>query len=397
MAQVRFGGPRREDGGAFVFENDRAFSCGFGVCRTTQRTEPVSQANLINLDFEFFDIAQMRDSIAAVSETVNTSYRDILQWLNDLEIAFEIKVRAGDIDKSRDLFQKLNIIIPKFAMGRKIISSWYNDYIDRITTLSDLYSDYNAASAKIQTLGIDTSIGGIPENSIKIATKNLARSKAIQSAMTKLLSLDGKIRSSIQSLRFKVDELSSGMLRYGPPNKKTVFNLIEMSAAIKSLGEGDTPLVRIQNELSATINSSLIDYKYNTPAAQAFPPGIGRPPLDPDTPVVDILAKVMIIQRVYMYTTTTAKMVTAIRKYVQARFVNDAIGDNILAIIVDIERNNTPNEFLARLNASARNPNNIYATIDDIQMALSVLSPQDEILRAPIQEALATARATAGV
>lgn len=401
MATVyAFGGARQDDGRPHpINQNDRQFRCGFGVCETvTPTARPMPQRDLFNLDFELFDIDELRVNLRRVSEEVTDAYKNMLNWFSDLERNVAIKVQTGDIEMNITLFNKLNLIIPKFSMARKVVDSWYADYIDMVTDLSDLFSEYSHSSTKVQSLSTqNTVIGGIRENVITLARQNISKSKSIQRAITKILSIDARIRSALQALTFKLNELTSGTLRYGSKNERKILNLTELSNAVMSLGEGDSPLVKIQMQLSNVINSTPLNFTLRTRPPELLP----NVNYDPKNTFANDLSSETVLEKLYafrdttLYTTTTKPAVDALQDYVEHKFRDDLQYNNMLAIIERIRVQNVPNRFLDTLQMNASNPENIYLTIDVIKQVINKLSDQDIIYRERLDQILQTATNTA--
>nr|DBA13156.1 TPA: hypothetical protein [Oryctes rhinoceros nudivirus] len=401
MATVyAFGGARQNDGRPHpINQNDRQFRCGFGVCEAvTPTARPVPQQDLFNLDFELFDIDELRANLRRVSDEVAMAYKNMLNWFLDLERNVAIKVQTGDIEMNITLFNKLNLIIPKFSMARKVVDSWYADYIDMVTDLSDLFSEYSNSSTKLQSLSTqNTVIGGIRENVITLARQNISKSKSIQRAITKILSIDARIRSALQALTFKMNELTSGTLRYGSKNERKILNLTELSNAVMSLGEGDSPLVKIQTQLSSVINSTPLNFTLRTRPPELLP----NVNYDPKNTFANDLSSETVLEKLYafrdttLYTTTTKPAVDALQDYVEHKFRDDLQYNNMLAIIERIRVQNVPNRFLDTLQMNASNPENIYLTIDVIKQVINKLSDQDTIYRERLDQILQTAMNTA--
>lgn len=398
-----FGGERQRDGRPTpINQNDRQFRCGFGTCEVAAPTvQPIiNQQDLFNLDFVLFDIDQLRANLTHVSAEVTTAYNNILQWFNDLEQSVALKVQTGDIDMNITLFNELSLIIPKFTLGKKAVNSWYNDYTDMVTELSDLFSEYSNFSAKIQSLSTqNTLIGGIKENVITLAKQNLSKSKAIQRTITKILAVDAKIRSTLQLITFKLSELTSGILRYGARSERKILNLREMANVISSVGKSDSPLANIQAQLSKVINATPLNFTLRTRPPELLPDVDYNPNNIFTTNAMtsdEVLEKLNAFKETTLYTASSKNAVETLRTYVDNQFKNDEIQHGIMISIIDrIKTENVPNLFLATLRAKANKVDNIYLTIDIIRRTLEKLTDQDEIYRAGLNDILETAITTA--
>ncbi|ATY70198.1 OrNV gp124-like protein [Tomelloso virus] len=392
-----FGGARQDNGKVRPIDsNDRKFKCGFGVCELAPPTaSPVAQEDLFNMDFQLFDIADLRANLSTVSAEVTDAYRNILKWFDQLEQNFALKIQMGDIPMNITLFNKLNIIIPKFAAARKVMDAWYTDYTYMVTDLSDLFSLYSEAAAKLQANRQATTTGGISENVITLAKQNLTRMRSIQKLISRIITLDAQIRSSLQNLTFKLNELTTGILRY---DGNKILNLIELSNAIASLGEGDSPLVQIQTQLSNVINSTPLNFSIRTQPPEKLP----NVNYDPNTiyssknlTAEAVLEKLQVFKDITMYTTSTKPMVDSLQSYIENNFKNDVQYPAMKTLIERIKVENIPNVFLDTLQMNAANPDGIYLTIDTVGNVLSRLPPADAIYSDRLKNILDMALSTA--
>lgn len=395
-----FGGKRLDSGKRPpIQENDRAFSCGFGTCEIGEPSKSynnLDQRDLYNLDFTLFNIDSLRDNLNTVSAQVKLVYEDIIEWFRSLEAEFEMKVRSGEIDMNITLFNKLNLVIPKFALAKKVMDSWYSDYMNMVSILSDLLSEYSMAALKIEAMNTqNTSVGGIKESVITLAKQNLSKSKAIQRTISKILNLDGKIRAAIQDLTFKLSEIESGILRYGAANDKKIFNLNDMANTIKSLSEGDSPLVRIQTQLSSIINNKPINFSLTTRPPKLLPP-VKYTPNDISTMTPEIaIEKLKTLRSTTLYTSVTRPNIDAVIDYIETKFKNDINVAVLARYINEIKTLNVPNVFLDSLRGKAVDKTDIFITIDTIERTMRQLSGPDIIYKEPLESILKTAQETA--
>lgn len=397
----QIGGPRYEDGRSHpINQNDRQFNCGFGVCSNEYTPhDRINQQDLFNLNFQLLDIEVLRENLIEVSNGVKNAYINILNWLTDLEQSFAIRVETGDVEMNITLFNKLNLVIPKFNMARKVMDSWYADYIDMETELSDLFSDYSNSAAKIQLLSSqNTSVSGLKESVITLAKQNMSKSKAIQRTITKILSLDTQIRNAFQMLTFKMSELTSGILRYGPRNEKKILNLTEMSNAVMSLGEGESPLTRIQTQLSNLINSTPLNFDLKTREIPRLKE-INYDPKDKfdikELSAEMVVEKLNAIKEITLYTETTKSTIDSLKRYIDDKFKNDLRYQTMNDIINKIKTENVPNRFIDNLTVKSTDANNIYLTVDIIRRTIDKLSGVDLTYRTRLNEILKQATNTA--
>lgn len=396
-----FGGRRLDTGQrAPINRNDRNFKCGFGKCdvaSVTPLSGTINPNDLINLDFTLIDIDALRENLTTVSDEVNLACNRILDWLTSLEQQIALKIQTGDIEMDRNLFNKLNSIIPKFTSARKVINLWRADYINMSAYLSDLFSNYSEIVAKVELLDSqNTMVTGLRESVVTLAKQHLTKSKSIQNAMSKILSLDSRIRTEMQTLTFKIKELSTGILRYGDGD---ILNLSELSNAAQSLVDDDSPLVRIQTQLSKVIASTPLNFTLQTREPTLLP----SVNMESNTfainintmPSSTVLEKLRAFKDTILYTSSTQPTVDALETFINAEFKNDAQYTSMIDLINRIRQENRPVPFIDALQIRASNPDNIYLTIDTIRKVIDNLNINDAIYGERLNEILNTAVDTA--
>lgn len=386
-----------------INRNDRQFTCGFSTCSlgTPSQIPPIDRSDLFNLDFTVFNTVTLRENLDIVSSNIKNIYDAYITWLRDREAEFELKVNLGDVKINNLLFTKINTLISKITQGKRILADWYSNFQNLVIDLSDLLTEYNEATAKVESLYItSTGVSGLPVPVTTVAKQNLSKSKSIQRQITKILALDSKIRSAIQTMTFKIRELYGGILRSG---NKTI-NINDLGRSIDELSAGESPLARIQTQLSEIINSTPMNFTLRT----------ARPPAMETIQNDDLLAslnrnvlnenyiinKLNELENAYIYTENTKPALDAAFAQIQTH-PGEFHRFNEMIAKIDAIKNNVPHVVIENLRAKANNPEDIYVTIDRILNVRRNLHPGDVIYAASLEEiynnAIATARRLVGI
>ncbi|ATZ81557.1 hypothetical protein DiNV_CH01M_ORF69 [Drosophila innubila nudivirus] len=386
-----------------ITSNDRKFACGYLTCDMTSvptygNTFGLQNANrnVLNLDFSLLNIDLLRDNLNVINDEVKNVILSIKKWLYDMEADFELKVALGDVDLDSKLFNRVNMIIPKIDQSKKSLDAWYSEFLDLNVDLSESFSDYSNIAARIESTCATGSFvgGGLPENVVTVAKQNASKSKAIQRQTTRLLSIDVKIRNQMQKITFKINELSTGILRYGARKE---LNLNTLSEAFDSLGQKDTPLMRVQKNLSQLINSTQVQYNLNTMPATLIP-SIKNPYTvkfeDPRKNDEYILSRLKGLLNTTLYTSSTATNIDAINTFIDDTYKSSQKYDEMKKIYSDIVTLNVPHVLIESLAQKATDPTDIYLLAFRVRKIIAALMPQDIIYQERLNEIAATINRT---
>jgi len=390
-----------------ITSNDRKFACGYLTCDMTSMPTTATtygntfglqnaNRNVLNLDFSLLNIDLLRDNLNVINDEVKNVILSIKKWLYDMEADFELKVALGDVDLDSKLFNRVNMIIPKIDQSKKSLDAWYSEFLDLNVDLSESFSDYSNVAARIESTYATGSFvgGGLPENVVTVAKQNASKSKAIQRQTTRLLSIDVKIRNQMQKITFKINELSTGILRYGARKE---LNLNTLSEAFDSLGQKDTPLMRVQKNLSQLINSTQVQYNLNTMPATLIP-SIKNPYTvkleDPRKNDEYILSRLKGLLNTTLYTSATATNIDAINTFIDDTYKTSQKYAEMKKIYNDIVTLNVPHVLIESLAQQATDPTDIYLLAFRVRKIIAALMPQDIIYQERLNEIAATINRT---
>lgn len=392
-----FGGERSADGKAHpITSNDRKFNCEFGSCDVAPTTlTPVIQKDLFNLDFELLNVDVLRNNLSTASTEISNAHRSILQWFTDLESSFAIRVQTGEIPLDASLFQSLNVLVPKFQSAKRALDIWYTNFIEMSTDLSDLLSDYDGISAKLKALSTQNTTSSIQESVTTLAKKNMSKSKSIDKAISKILLFDASIRNQIHSLKLQMDQLTSGILRYGD---NQILNLNDMATLLESYSRGGSPLSMILNQFARVINTTPLNFTLKTRPPELLPTvdfNSNKILKGEIIPAEEVLEKLNAFKDTTMYTQESASIVDNLKSYIDNQYKTNPLYSNMITIIESIKSENNPLKFLTTLRSKAVDSGNIYINIDTIQKTIRKLPADLSIYRENLNEILQQAVDTA--
>lgn len=377
-----------------ITTNDRTFTCGnsqdgCGI-NGANNMRSLMSTGLINTDFTLFNTSAIREELDVFTENAKNIVDAYMAWLRTLEEGVELKIKLNIIKPTTALFNQINILVAKSVTGRKNIRAWYSSFLESASDLSDLILKYSEAVAKIESIGVQTtSQSSLPSNMVTIAKQNITKSRSIDRQITKILSIDTRIRNLMQQMSFRMKELVSGIFKiYRSDGSFYTFNINEFAEAIKDLDIDDSPLKRIQNSLSEVINNTPITYKINT-----LPPtSLNSQPIEPilarlntdDIDVEYLFRKLEDFQSSVLYTENTRDDLAVIFTQIEKISKDFPQRDRIEKLISDIKLN-TPSKVLFELRSRSEQPENIYTLIQRIKNLMDNLKPNDVIYRRELE------------
>lgn len=357
---------------------------------------------LINIDFTILNIPLLLKDLDAVMAIVKELYESYLQWLYKLEYEFLIRTETGEIAMDLRLFNRIAGVIPRMRRAHKLLRTWYADFLNCCNKLSDLLLQYQKICIQLKSLDATTSEGGtgiMQPNVIALAKANLSRSKAIQRARTRIMTLDSKIRAAMQEISFLIRDLKSGILRINQDNDRVVFNLNEITEALTDLSQTNSPLVQIYEKLATIINKTPIVSVLHSDAPRRL--NVDETPhqflseMSSNTiSAADLVKRLSDLLLRKMYTTTSAKSIETIEDFIHKTFRDAPEYQNLMDGITAL-RKNVPRKVLTDLRILASNPENILTTIQRINSLLDNLDAEDEIYRNQLLDVKKSATETA--
>lgn len=391
----KIGNSRLDDGTSLpITSNDREFVCGFGKCAIDYNATVTASnpQDLINLDFTILNIETLRTNLERITDEVQNVYKSIGDWLTKMERDFEFKVNFGEVEMNMALFNRINLVIPKIDNARKALDDWFSEFQNLTFDLTMAMNDYSTIVVRLETLYTQTTrVSGLPESVVSMAKHNVSYSKDIQRQITRIVRADVRIRNNIQIVTNKVQELSSGILRY---NGSKQLNLNTLSKIFDGLGQKDSPLARVQLKLSNIINSTPLNFNLVTPEAKLIPSieNIYKEKSKANSNDDKyILKQLGAMQNYTIYTSASDENLKYIRQYIDENLRNSSNYDEMDKILTDFPLNNIPNVLFPKLAQDATNPELTYTVIDRVKKMLENLSADDEIYRPRLKEIYKTA------
>lgn len=374
-----------------ITSNDRIFTCGnsgngCGLGDSLGNMKSLSSTGLINTEFTLFNTSAIREELDTFIENAKSIIDAYMSWLKNLEEGVELKIKLNIIKPTTTLFNQINVLVAKSVTGRKNIRVWYSSFLESASDLSDLILQYSEAVAKIESIGLQATVqSSLPVNMVAIAKQNVTKSRSINRQITKILSIDTKIRNLMQQMSFRMKELVSGIFKiYKSDGSFNTFNINEVAEALKDLDIDDSPLKRIQTSLSETINSTPITYKINT-----LPPTqLNSQPIEPiltrlttnDWDISDLIRKLEDFEGNTLYTENTRDDLAVIFTQIDKMAKDLPQRERIDQLIANI-KSNTPTKVLFELRSKAGQTENIYTLIHRIKSIMATLKPNDIIYR----------------
>lgn len=357
---------------------------------------------LIHLDFTILNAPLLLADLDSVMGVVKELYESYLQWLHKLEYEFLIRVETGEIAMDVRLFNRIAGVIPRMKRANKLLRTWYANFLNSCNNLSDMLLQYQKVCIQLKSLDSTTHEGGtgiMKPNIIALAKANLSRSKAIQRARTRIMSLDTKIRAAMQEISFLIRDLKAGILRLNQDNDRVVFNLNEVTEALAELSQTNSPLVQIYEKLATVINKTPIDSVLHSDElkrlnANEMPHQFLAEMSSNSITAQDLIKRLDDLLLRKMYTTTTAESIEKIEDFIQKTFQKSANYQKLMRGITKL-RENVPRKVITDLRTRATDTQDILTTIQRIDSLLDNLDVNDEIYRNQLLEAKKTATQTA--
>lgn len=364
-----------------ITSNDRRFTCTSNFCSIFNRNEPTS--DVFKLNFTLFNTDTILSEIDILTESAKQAINAYISWIDNLEMQVELKRSANEIKPTMALFNRLDSLIPRVVRGRKILNAWHMNFMQDVSDLSDLVLQYTDASARITELNNQSQSNfGLAVNTVTVAKQNISKSKSIDRQITKILSLDSKIRNLTRVLNFSLKELAIGIIKL-PDNSN--FNINLLVEGFKELNTHASPLQRIQQKLSEIINSTPRDYNLQTAPLMTVDQTSNLNELtarlnENRLTADEIISKLDSLKFTRLYTDNTKNDLESIIRYVETNWSTTPEFAKMQPLINDI-RNNTPQNVIMAMRVASATDNNIYLTINRLSNILDNLDVQDDIYR----------------
>lgn len=378
-----------------ITTNDRQFTCDTNHCslfaNVNSSTVFDREDGLFRLNFTIFNTNTIQTESDLLMVNAKRAIDAYLNWLDGLERKIEVQINMNVIKLTEALFNQINLLVSKAKNGRKNIRTWYSNFLNDMSDLTDYILQYSEAVAKIESINIQTKTQtSLPLNVVTIAKQNITKSRSIERQITKILSIETKIRNLIQQVSFRMKELESGIFKIPKGNEFTTFNINELAEALKELNIRDSPLQRIQTQLSEMINTTPVSYAINTAPITNLNNALIEPLIDRlNQTEFDgdyFLKQLQKLQNNVLYTENTRNQLEQVFEYIDKYGKNSPNYDALQSLIENIKENNAPHIMILDLNSRASQSENIYLVIQKINNILDNLNPKDIMYRDRLKE-----------
>lgn len=355
----------------------------------------------MQLDFVLLNANVLLKDLEDVMAIVKELYDSYIQWFYKLEYQFFIRVETGEIPLDLRLFNRIPSVVQKMKRANKLTRTWYAIFLNECNDLSDYLLQYQKFEVQLKSIDVTTYAGGtgiMQPNKVTLAKANLSRSKSIQRLRTRIMTLDTKIRTSMQEISFLMRDLKSGRLRINQDGNRTTYDFKEITDALAELGQNNSPLTQIYERLATIINQtpmvSTLRTEPVTRLSMTNPRQFLNEIQSTELSTNDLLKRLNELIDRKLYTTSSQESIEAIESYVEENFKTSAQYAQIQNAIKTL-RNNTPTQVITELRAKANDKDNIWHTIQRIKSFIANLSENDAIFRNSFEDILETANKTA--
>lgn len=349
----------------------------------------LAELSRIKIDATFIDVAELENKLDEVSRRIDVRIDDYKTWLREQEALFEAKYYMEHISVDNNLFNRVNNVIGRLKQGLKILNRWYtmmrNTYAEINDVLFKYKTEKNALEANIDDYSCDS---GMSINAIAAARKKEARSKSIAKQITRIRASQTELERLIMIYQAELSAFERNNIRIN----NSSLDMLQLSKEIESLSDNSSPLVRVQEDLAARINSILIRHTLNTNDAtlnrfSAVNLNFQNLPRSDDYVNTDQLVQFLDkIKNSYVYTNNTRARIEKILDYA----VNAAQGseneDVVLKLRNDI-RNNTPDRVIEYLQTLTRG-NTVYECMSKGENFINNLTAKDAEIYKPLFQRL---------
>lgn len=365
-----------------VTNNDRIFTCTLQSCG---ETNPLSRLQgAITINAQFLDVDQIRQNIYDISAQVGEAVGDFKSWLNTRESEFETKFLLREINSNLTLFNRLNIAIARLRQHNNTLNQWYTNFQNLVSLAIDYLSTYSEATALIKSFTLNPTIGGLQPSPVVLAKQHLSKSKSIQRQMNVALMAEARLKTVMIQLQTQVESFYRGTIKVND----RVLDLKEVGKLIGDLMGSESPLERVQANLSNVINSSQTTFDIKSSDVSAVkPPGDSflqrlTKSVNANRDVTaDIVKKLRILNNTVLYTDNTKATIEAFLELAEKEVLEtDPRYAEVRSLITSI-RGNDPATVVRKYRASVRDTDRIYLLLTRLRVIMQNLDPNDQIYR----------------
>lgn len=365
-----------------VTYNDRIFTCTLQSCG---ESNPMSRLQgAITINAQFLDVDQIRQNIYDISAQVGQAVGDFKSWLNTRESDFETKFLLREINSNLTLFNRLNIAIARLRQHNNTLNQWYTNFQNLVSLAIDYLSTYSEATALIKSFTLNPTIGGLQPSPVVLAKQHLSKSKSIQRQMNVALMAEARLKTVMIQLQTQVESFYRGTIKVND----RVLDLKEIGKLIGDLMGSESPLERVQANLSNVINSSQTTFDIKSSDVSAV-----KPPNDSFLQrlsktvnanrdvTADIAKKLRTLNNTVLYTDNTKPTIEAFLELAEKEVLEtDPRYAEVRSLITSI-RGNDPATVIRKYRSSVRDTDRIYLLLTRLRVIMQNLDPNDQIYR----------------
>nr|WOJ45361.1 hypothetical protein [Apis mellifera nudivirus] len=369
-----------------ITNNDRQFECPLSSSSATPLSATATTAAALSLDAKVLDTDEIRASLDNIASTLANSVGEYKSWLESREAEFELRYLANDFSRDIALFNRLNGVVSRVRQARKRLNGWYSHMQELLANALDQLGTYSESVAVVQSYSqpdITTVNAGIAFASpLAQAKRNVSKIRSMQKHLNTLAITESRLKTSLINLRTQMEAFSRGVIR----NDGKLLDLVEVGKLVNELMGGDTPLLRVQQQLANTINLTKTNVQVSTASLNA-------PPVPQMTSFLEnlergnvseanhIIERLRTMSETTLYTDNTRENIESIAKLAQTR-INDQDVErrHELDILLTKIRNNTPNSVLNRYSQQARREDGVFLRVQNLNLIIANLHPLDRDL-----------------
>lgn len=365
-----------------VTYNDRIFTCTLQSCG---ESNPMSRLQgAITINAQFLDVDQIRQNIYDISAQVGQAVGDFKSWLNTRESEFETKFLLREINSNLTLFNRLNIAIARLRQHNNTLNQWYTNFQNLVSLAIDYLSTYSEATALIKSFTLNPTIGGLQPSPVVLAKQHLSKSKSIQRQMNVALMAEARLKTVMIQLQTQVESFYRGTIKVND----RVLDLKEIGKLIGDLMGSESPLERVQSNLSNVINSSQTTFDIkSSDVTKVKPPGdsflqrLSRTVNANRDVSADIVKKLRTLNNTVLYTDNTKATIEAFLELAEKEVPEtDPRYAEVRSLVASI-RGNDPATVIRKYRASVRDTDRIYLLLTRLRVIIQNLDPNDQIYR----------------
>lgn len=338
----------------------------------------------ITINAQFLDVDQIRQNIYDISAQVGQAVGDFKSWLNTRESEFETKFLLREINSNLTLFNRLNIAIARLRQHNNTLNQWYTNFQNLVSLAIDYLSTYSEATALIKSFTLNPTIGGLQPSPVVLAKQHLSKSKSIQRQMNVALMAEARLKTVMIQLQTQVESFYRGTIKVND----RVLDLKEIGKLIGDLMGSESPLERVQSNLSNVINSSQTTFDIkSSDVTKVKPPGdsflqrLSRTVNANRDVSADIVKKLRTLNNTVLYTDNTKATIEAFLELAEKEVPEtDPRYAEVRSLVASI-RGNDPATVIRKYRASVRDTDRIYLLLTRLRVIIQNLDPNDQIYR----------------